>query len=117
MSGDQQALFSQDKSIDQRFEEWKALPGAGAVLAMFYREGAFYYRRFRETGAHCSVALIEERVRDSIRVESLRAVPERGFALNCHFCSRIVRRMIAEHPDWRPMFELRKVRALASTLP
>lgn len=100
-------LFAPDKSIDQRFAEWKALPGAGLVLRMFYREAAFYFRRFTESGVRCSVALIEEKVRDSIRLESLRAVPERGFALNCHFCSRIVRRMIEEHPEWRPMFELR----------
>ncbi|MEN6533344.1 MAG: hypothetical protein ABFD89_06755 [Bryobacteraceae bacterium] len=107
----QYGLFAPDKTIDQRFADWKTLPGAGKVLQMFYREAAFYFRRFQERGVGCSVALIEEKVRDSIRLESLRAVPERGFALNCHFCSRIVRRMIEEHPEWRAMFELRETRS------
>ena len=99
-------LFETD-AISIRFEKWKATPGAGKVLEMFYREAAFYFLRYRERGVGCSVALIEEKVRDEIRLCNITAAPERGFALNCHFCSRIVRRMIEEHPEWKVMFELR----------
>lgn len=53
--------------------------------------------------------MIEELTRDEIRRNELRGITWQGYTLNSHFTAHIVRHMLAEHPEWRPMFELREL--------
>jgi hypothetical protein len=104
----QQGLFPAHKPIAQRFAEWKMTPGAGKVMQHFYRWAARYHRRFLQNKIGVSQRLIEELARDEIRTRQLRSAPENGYALNSHFTAQIARHMVAEHPEWRDMFILRK---------
>ena len=100
-----------DLTIAQQFQLWKATPGAGYVIAAFYRKAANFFRRFKSSGIGVSQRLIEELTRDEIRRNELRGVTWEGYALNSHFTAHIVRHMLAEHPEWQPMFELRALGA------
>jgi len=104
---EQFGLFRSEKTIEQRFLEWQRTPGAGKVVAEFYRRAARYYRRFQAHGIGVSQRLLEEQVRDYIKQGELRGVAEAGFTLNSHLTAPLARQMVAEHPEWRPMFELR----------
>ena len=95
--------------IGQEFQEWKQLEGAGHVIALFYRKAAGFYQRWKARGVGVSQRLIEELTRDEIRRNERRGVSWDGYTLNSHFTAHIVRHMLAEHPEWRPMFELREI--------
>jgi hypothetical protein len=110
----QTELFEQ--TIAQRFEAWKATPGGGQILARLYRITAPFYGRFIRTKRGVSQRLLWETLRD--RVEGIRKElkrrgikleAERGFLLNDHFTAYAVRHMVANHPEWRGMFELREL--------
>jgi len=110
----QTELFEPTKA--QRFEAWKATPGGGQVLCRLYRETACFYGRYRRTGRGVSQRFLWEKLRD--RIEGIRAElkrrgikleAERGFLLNDHLLPYAVRHMIAEHPEWEVMFELREL--------
>ena len=105
----QDTLFAD--TIRERFEKWKATPAGGRVMAQMYRIASGYFKRFQRRGVRTSQRLIEELTRDAIRCRELRGAHENGFSLNSHFTAQIVRHMIEEHPEWRAMFELRKVKA------
>ena len=77
------------------------------MLAEFYRRAARYYRLYQATGVGVSQRLIEELVRRSIRLGQVRGVSEQGYTLNSHFTKPILQHMLAEHPEWSPMFEVR----------
>ncbi len=109
MTGTQTDFF--EPTIAQQFATWKASPGAGHVLAAFYRKAANFYRRFTTSRVGVSQRLIEELTRDEIRRNELRGVTWEGYALNSHFTAHIVRHMLNEHPEWKPMFELRALNA------
>ncbi len=81
------------------------------MLAAFYRKAANFYRRFTTSRVGVSQRLIEELTRDEIRRNELRGVTWEGYALNSHFTAHIVRHMLNEHPEWKPMFELRALNA------
>jgi hypothetical protein len=105
-----------EPTIAQRFEAWKATPGGGQVMARLYRITACYYGRFRRTGRGVSQRFLWESLRDrvdGIRKElarrEIRLERERGFWLNDHFTAYAVRHMIAAHPEWTDMFELREL--------
>ena len=108
---EQPTLFNdvQATAIAQAFQEWKALEGAGHVIALFYRKAAGFYGRFKARGIGVSQRLLEELVRDDIRRNAARGVDWEGYTLNSHFTAHIVRHMLAEHPEWRQMFELREI--------
>jgi hypothetical protein len=89
------------------FLEWKELPGAGLVMEAYYRYAAFYFRRHNEEGISASARLIEERVRDDIRVGKRKGVDLDGYKLNSHLTKPILMHMLTEHPEWRTMFEIR----------
>lgn len=104
-------------SIAERFERWKATPGGGQVLCRLYRISASYYGRWKRTGRGVSQRLLWESLRDRIegikrelRRRNIELQYERGFLLNDHFTAHAVRHMIAEHPDWAVMFELRQLK-------
>ena len=99
----------QATAIGQAFGEWKQLEGAGHVIAQFYRKAAGFYHRYKRRGVGVSQRLIEELVRDDIRRNEARGVIWEGYTLNSHFTAHIVRHMLAEHPEWRSMFELREI--------
>lgn len=94
-------------SIEARFEVWKVKPGAGKVMAMFYQWGAFYFKRWQERKVTVGIRLIEEQVRDMMRQGRADGVKENGYSLNSHFSRCIERHMVAEHPEWKVMFEER----------
>lgn len=107
-----------EPTIAQRFEAWKGTPGGGQVLARLYRITAPYYGRFKRTGRGVSQRLLWETLRDrieGIRKElarrNIKLAAERGFMINDHFTAHAVRHMIANHPEWRAMFELRELGA------
>ena len=104
---EQLGLLREEKTIGQRFLEWKQLPGAGKVIAEFYRRAARYHRRFLRWGVGVSQRYIEEQVRDAIKLGQLRGVAEHGYTLNSHFTKPILEHMLAHHPEWRAMFEVR----------
>lgn len=112
----QDELFGEAETIAQRFAKWKATPGGAQVMCRAYRITAGYYERFKVSGRGVSQRLIWETLRDRIdgirrelRVRKITLVRERGFYLNDHFTAHLVRHMIAEHPEWEPMFELREI--------
>ena len=109
MTATQTDLFA--PTIAQQFEAWKQQPGAGHVIAAFYRKTANFFRRFNATRVGVSQRLIEELTRDEIRRNALRGITWQGYTLNSHFTAHIVRHMINEHPEWKPMFELRELGA------
>ena len=109
MNALQSDLF--EPTIAQQFEAWKQTPGAGHVLAAFYRKAAGFFSRFKCSGVGCSQRLIEELTRDEIRRNELRGITWQGYSLNSHFTAHIVRHMLREHPEWHPMFELRALNA------
>lgn len=111
----QQGLFTDDKTIAQRFAEWKATPGGGQVLRRMYEITAGCYRDYQRYGYRASQRWIWEEMRRRIgRIQAYlakhgkRLEHERGFYLNDHFTAPAVRHMIAEHPEWAEMFELRE---------
>jgi hypothetical protein len=91
----------------QKFLDWKLLPGAGLVMAAYYKYAAWDYRRFADTGVPSSARFIEERVRDDIRVGKRQGVKMDGYALNSHLTVHIRDHMLVEHPEWTGMFEKR----------
>ena len=95
--------------IAQEFAEWKQLDGAGKVISLFYKKAAGFYRRFKALHIGVSQRLIEELTRDEIRRNEARGVSWNGYTLNSHFTAHIVRHMLAEHPEWSAMFELREI--------
>lgn len=90
------------------FVGWKRLPGAGEIMRMYYAHGGYFYRRFLEKGQSVSVRLIEEMVRDDIRQGRAKGVELAGYKLNSHLTKPILLHMLTEHPEWKPMFELRE---------
>jgi hypothetical protein len=96
-------------AIVQQFETWKQQPGAGKVISLFYRKAAGFYHRYQARGVGVSQRLIEELTRDEIRRNEQRGVSWDGYTLNSHFTAHIVRHMLNEHPEWKPMFELREL--------
>jgi hypothetical protein len=90
------------------FVAWKELPGAGEIMAMYYRHAGYFYRRYCESGVTVSVRLIEETIRDAIRQGRARGVDLDGYALNSHLTKPILLHMLDEHPEWQPMFKLRE---------
>lgn len=114
MSAIQTDLFA--PTIAQRFEAWKATPGGGQILARMYRITAGYYGRFQRTGRGVSQRLLWETLRDRIdgirrelKKRGIKLECERGFLLNDHFTAYAVRHMLAEHPEWAVLFELREI--------
>lgn len=107
-SCEQLGLLRDDKTIAQRFAEWRQLPGAGLVMREYYRRAARGWRMFQKFRVGFSQRYIEEQVRHAIKLGELRGVAENGYALNSHFTKPILEHMLAEHPEWRPMFELRE---------
>jgi len=108
-----------EKSIADRFADWKATQHGGQLLCRLYRITAEYYGRFKATQGRRRVSqrllweLLRDRL-DGIRGELKRRGividQEKGFVLNDHFTAHAVRHMIAEHPEWAAMFELRQLR-------
>ena len=111
MNPDQPNLFDTAAATKtaQEFLAWKQLEGAGKVISLFYKKAAGFYRRYRTLGVGVSQRLIEELTRDEIRRHEARGVSWSGYTLNSHFTAHIVRHMLAEHPEWQPMFELREI--------
>ena len=110
----QDELFQQ--TIAQRFAAWKSTPGGGQILRRMYEITAGYYADFRRYGTRVSQRLIWERIRHRLnliearlRRHGKRLVKEHGYALNDHFTAHAVRHMVAEHPEWAAMFELREI--------
>jgi len=105
-----------EPTIAQRFEAWKDTPGGGQIMARLYRITAPYYGRFLRTGHGVSQRLLWETLRDRIegirkelKRRGIKLEAERGFLLNDHMLPYAVRHMIANHPEWSPMFELREL--------
>ena len=105
-----------EPTIAQRFEVWKGTPGGGQIMARLYRITAGYYGRYKATRRGVSQRLLWETLRDRIdgirrelKRRGIRLDCERGFLLNDHFTAHAVRHMIAEHPDWAVLFELREL--------
>jgi len=96
-------------AIGQEFHAWKRMEGAGKVISLFYVKAAGFYRRYQSRRVGVSQRLIEELVRDDIRRNESKGVTWEGYTLNSHFTAHIVRHMLEEHPEWRPMFELREI--------
>ncbi len=107
-----------EPTIAQRFEAWKDTPGGGQIMARLYRITAGYYGRWRATRRGVSQRLLWETLRDRIdgirrelKKRGIRLDCEKGFLLNDHFTAYAVRHMIAEHPEWSVLFELRALNA------
>jgi hypothetical protein len=105
-----------EPTIAQRFEAWKATAGGAQILCRFYRITAAYYGRWKTTRQPVSQRLLWETLRDRVdgirrelKRRGIRLECERGFLLNDHFTAYAVRHMIAEHPEWKVLFELREV--------
>lgn len=90
------------------FLAWKDKPGAGLVMQAYYKYAAWDWRRFCLEGVPSSARFIEERVRDDIRVGKHKGVELDGYTLNSHLTKPILMHMLAEHPEWAAMFEVRK---------
>lgn len=103
----QLGLLPSDRTPDQKFADWKKLPGAGLVMQAYYAYAAWDYRRFVERGVPSSARFIEERVRDDIRLGKHQGIALEGYALNSHLTVPIRNHMIAEHPEWARLFEQR----------
>ena len=105
-----------EPTIAQRFEAWKDTPGGGQIMARLYRITASYYGRWKATRRGVSQRLLWETLRDRIdgirrelKKRGIKLDCEKGFLLNDHFTAYAVRHMIAEHPEWSVLFELREL--------
>lgn len=114
--------MSQDElfqpTIAQRFAVWKDTAGGGQILRRMYEITSGYYADFQRYGTKVSQRLIWERIRHRLNLIEARLArsgrkleKERGFCLNDHFTAHAVRHMLENHPEWRPMFELRELGA------
>jgi hypothetical protein len=119
----QRHLFSEDLTIPERFDLWKATPGGAQVLCRAYRIAAGYGHRYQRTGQRVSMKLIYELLRDrvtGIRRELKRRgivlKKENGFRLNNDFTAHISRHIISHRPEWAGMFELREIDGDANNL-
>lgn len=89
-------------TIQQRFEQFHA--DNPQVLATLERET----QRWLDLGhSRVGVGFLWERMRWVLHVEVTGPAPK----LNDHFRSRYVRLMVARHPEWADVFELRELRS------
>ena len=105
-----------EPTIAQRFEAWKDTPGGGQIMARLYRITASYYGRWKATRRGVSQRLLWETLRDRIdgirrelKKRGIKMDCEKGFLLNDHFTAYAVRHMVANHPEWSVLFELREL--------
>jgi hypothetical protein len=100
---------------DNSFSEfcvWRENPttreATGRIMEKFYRICARAYARHLKWGVGFSIRLAEEQVRDEIRMGLARGVRLKGYALNSHLTKPLLVHILTEHPEWRPMFEVRR---------
>jgi hypothetical protein len=116
----QLGLFTEDKTIAERFEAWKATAGGRHVLRHAYRITAWYGERFVRCGQRVSMKLVWELLRDKLdwiraglKRRGIVLTPEHGFALNNDFTASVARHILAHKPEWRGLFEIRGAGAAA----
>ncbi len=97
----QASLF--DLSIQERFEAYDA------AHPEVYAELVAAATRLRQKGRQrFGVRTIWERMRWTLEVEKDGG---EQYTFNDHYTSRYVRTLLAEHPEFEGMFELRRLRA------
>ena len=93
------------RSIDARFQEFdRNNPFVYAELVKLTR------RAVRAGVTHLGIRCVWERLRWRVEIETYRPAGD-PFRLNDHYTSRYVRKLIADHPAWAGLFELRQLRA------
>ena len=92
-------------SIQERFEEFLATPDGRLVHDELVRRAGV----MRDRGwKHYSAKAIIETIRYDA---NMHVGPDGGFKVNDVYTSRLVRRVIAEHPELEAFFELRELRS------
>lgn len=98
----QLGIFDDDRTIQQRFEEFhKENPHVYELLVR-------YADAVRERGwENYGIGAVFERIRWHIDIETK---DDRGFKLNNDFRSRYARKLMQEHPRFYGLFRIRKLR-------
>jgi hypothetical protein len=101
---DEALSSARPRTIDERFRAFdRANPHVYPTLVRLAREMmAAGHRRV-------GIGHLWEVMRWELHTKTARA--EGDFKLNDHYRSRYARRIVEEHPDLAPMFELRRLRA------
>lgn len=96
--------MSDDVTIQQRFEQFHAdNPQVYSILERLARVW------INKSGRKLGIRTLWERMRWEVVLHTHDANGD--FKLNDHYTSRYVRLLIADHPEWEPFFELRRLRA------
>lgn len=111
----QSGLFAEDKTTEQKFDEWKATPGGAKIMELAYKYAAQYHARRERTGQITSIKLIWELLRDGLpalvadaRRDGAVIRPVDGYSLNNIFTSLLARHIMDRRPEWQGLFELRE---------
>lgn len=107
-------------SLADRAERWMHSPGGRHVMRDLYALAAKYERDWRSTGIPVSVAMLFEIERHRIKIVTARALrlgyeiaDEYGYTLNNSYRAYVARHMMDRRTDWKGMFEVRELRAVA----
>lgn len=101
-------------TLAQQFDAWKATPGGRHILNLIYRRAAGYAARYQRTGRQVSVRLLWELTRDHVSHYSPQMrdkLPAKidGYRLNDKLHAYVARHLVAHRPEWKGMFQFRKV--------
>ena len=107
-------------SLSDRAERWMHSPGGRHVMRDLYALAAKYERDWKRTGIPVSVKMLFEIERHRIKCVTARALrcgmvipDEYGYTLNNSHTAYIARHMMDRRTDWKGMFEVRELRAVA----
>ena len=105
-------------AIWEDYLAWKETCGANHVLRDLYAHAARCYRDYQRFSLRCSMKYLWEverrhigRVRNRLKAQGGDLQKWKGYLLNNNFTACIVRDMVAHHPAWVDMFEMRERKA------
>jgi len=109
----QMELFQ--KTVEQRFEDWKATKGGRFALRDVYAIAAPYIAEAQRHGTKVSMKLIWELMRHKMRCfrarcqrKGIQVGKDNGYTLNNDFTALVARHIEAHRPDWAGVFEKRE---------
>jgi hypothetical protein len=104
-----------EKTVEQRFDDWKVSSGGNHVLRDLYAMAARYANEWKRTGVKASIKMLWELERH--RIKHVRSRAQRmgrkigksnGYTLNNDFTALVARHIEEHREDWKGMFETRE---------
>ena len=104
-----------EKTVEQRFDQWKVSKGGNHVLRDLYAIAAGYAQEWQRSGVPVSMKLLWELERHQIKRVKARAQKmgrrigkDQGYTLNNTFTALVARHIEGHRKDWAGMFEKRE---------